>query len=229
MRGGTYLFERVFAEIWDIDYDSFIDRMDSHLLTCYEKEKPKTIPPSSLGGCLRALFYTLTEPPRPHPRAMLRKLVDGRVRHERLLSLWKDMGILVASEIKLEVVDFCNGRLDAIVRVEEQEKIVEIKGYNDSLFKRAKKEEGLFADKIQLAYYMSRLEKPGMLFYENKNDQSQFTVNLGLTSPFLAIALKRLADINRCLREKVLPKGEKSRLCYVCVWRGFCSEQEGKK
>lgn len=82
-----------------------------------EKKKDIRFFPSSIGRCNRSITYQLLHyKATPKNGSNLMVLENGTMFHERMESLFKDMGILVAPELSIKDEQLCiSGRTDAVV------------------------------------------------------------------------------------------------------------------
>ena len=140
-----------------------------------KRHAPGKIYPSSVHKCSRELCYELLGYPREVmiPR-VLRILDNGNYMHERYQSMWKRMGIMIAEEVPIKDESLrISGRMDALLEIEGNSVIGELKSAGSSPFgkmKSANKPQEKFIAQIQLYLHLSNVDF-GVLFIENKNDQ----------------------------------------------------------
>lgn len=142
--------------------------------------------PSSVGQCSRKIAYQMVgTPSQPLPARVLRILDNGTSMHSRYELLFAEMGILLASEVKISeesedkaIAEFCrkyhiSGRTDAIIRVDDEVYIVELKSASNNSFSRIrdsgepKKEH---YQQIQLYMHILGIHR-GIILMENKDTQ----------------------------------------------------------
>ena len=136
---------------------------------------PGKIYPSSVHKCSRELCFELLGYEKPQMEPRILKIMDnGNFVHERYQKLWKDMGILVADEIPIKEENLrISGRMDALLNVENQIAIGEIKSSGNSPFTRMKdanKPDPKFVAQLQLYMHLANVDL-GVIYIENKNDQ----------------------------------------------------------
>ena len=186
--------------------------------------KNNSIHPSALHECARKIYLDMIEEPNPptinkQVVGNLRKGVTGISTHSRILH---DLGAYVLEdEVILNIVDSCNGRIDAIIGTEDSKQILEIKTVNNKRY-RAMKQLNKPEKKmeLQIVYYMSRLGLPGWLYIENKDTQEYMEFFYPTWKiPILAEVEEKILLINSCLEEKVLPPVNITRNCKWCQWK----------
>lgn len=149
-----------------------------------EKHKRDTRPmrklhPSTIGMCQRKIVFDMLMVPKEMPENRLMRIFqNGHSMHERYENLFRDMGILVQNEMKIESDDI-SGHTDAWIRIysldapEGVDYLVELKSaYSKSFEWMVKNNSPKKEHKEQLTFYMhlSGIHK-GILFVENKDTQ----------------------------------------------------------
>lgn len=159
--------------------------------------------PSSVGRCRRSIAYQmLGYPGKPIPGRNLLIMENGTWFHERMEHTFKQMGVLIAPELKLTDSDLrISGRSDAIVwnwlKTGEVENdtdivltdpdnnivyegpqsdvlIVELKSINNKNYEKLPKTKPKKEHNMQLQLYMYLTGiRQGVVYYENKDNQEQ--------------------------------------------------------
>jgi len=235
----------------------------SQILSAYVDEKEASRPmygigkfyPSSVGKCKRAIVYQMLGYPKKGVGIKSYLILEnGTYTHERLEKMFKDAGILIASELPLKDAELkISGRLDLIVHNvfehEEDDKmitlkdkgkviyrgspsdavIVELKSISDSGFNRLNgKPKDEHRDQVMLYLHLTGI-RLGAVFYENKNTQelAEFLV------PYDEQEAKRVIDKIRfcgeCYDKQQLPEKEFEKHdfdCLYCDYRENCWPSE---
>lgn len=206
-------------------YDEFIKRN-------YQPERAKSVHPSSIGECARVIFFKVTE---EHPiisAQAIRARRRGEAFHTNFLSelevLAKDSDLEYCSDVEFEFSkEFgASGRMDAKLGSYG----VEVKSCPSFFWKdlQAPRER----DVSQLTYYLvrSNLTK-GLIIYENNDTKAQKWFEVEPTKEEREQVLSRFRQLNRFLKDNVLPPRECEKLSpryQSCVWRTVCDSSEKK-
>lgn len=132
--------------------------------------------PSSIAKCRREVVYQMLGYPKEDiPTRVLRIFDNGDCMHERYQNWFAEMGILISPELPLKDKELCiSGRTDALIKINDELILVELKSANDRSFnlmvkKNEPKED--YVMQLQLYLHITGIDK-GIIFIENKNDQS---------------------------------------------------------
>lgn len=132
--------------------------------------------PSSIAKCRREIVYQMLGYPKQDiPTRVLRIFDNGDSMHERYQNWFAEMGILISPELPLKNEELCiSGRTDALIRINDELVLVELKSANDRSFgwmvkKNEPKED--YVMQLQLYLHLTGIDK-GIILIENKNDQT---------------------------------------------------------
>jgi CRISPR-associated protein Cas4 len=156
---------------------------------------------------------------------MLRVFEKGEYIHRNIINILTTMGILVASEIEIPHSYLISGRADALLSLDNQLYVLDIKSINNKGFKSLKKAKEEHVLQLQLYLHFFNIKK-GMLLYIDKDQQEikEFTVSYNKKK------VKELLDNFKKLREKIdknsIPKRIDSNLknpqCFYCSYKEVC-------
>ena len=203
-----------------------------------EYTKSNSVYPSSLGKCLRSLYYLYMgedRKPATKTKALVRALEaadSGNAVHDKVRKRWDKMGILLDpywdkkkkefTERKLPMVRYMNGRFDSKINFGNVY-VVEVKSKNGDKFYKAIKEGGVREEKIQLGYYMWRMMMPGILFYHNRDTEEQHSFIFDLGCDWMLLAKERAMRIYAAIDKGEPPDKEENKYgCKFCAYGVVC-------
>lgn len=181
---------------------------------------------SDAGKCPRAIWFAMKKYPKKATEARVHRIFEhGDHTHMRIMSVLFSLGLVTAVEVGIPETEVIHGRADAIISVDGEPYVAELKSVNSFKFKKDEPD----ADHIkQLQLYMHFFKiKKGILIYENKDtqDMKEFIINYdeNLVSKILASfeKLKTQVDSNE-LPE--IPEGIESWRCEYCPYLDSCKK-----
>ncbi len=203
--------------------------------------KKVSFSPSSIGyqhgSCPRYWFYmfegvTYGEEYVDDTSAQsLATMENGTYTHDRLQSLLKTAGIVVDLEREINLTDPpIRGFVDAILEIEGDEVIGEIKSAKQEVFQiRKTQNKPSLNHMLQLLLYMYVLERRyGVFIYENKNTQELLIIPV-IMNDRRKREIEKLIEWMRTVRKTwedkklpVRPYTKKSRVCKKCQLFEHC-------
>lgn len=131
------------------------------------------------GKCGRSIFFKFKNAPRKKldPR-LLRLYERGEYLHRNIISILIRMGILVASEVNIPNQEMIGGRADAIISLNNELHLVDIKSMNSMVFRNLSQPKEENVAQIQLYLHYFNIKK-GILLYIDKDQQEikEFVIN----------------------------------------------------
>ncbi len=126
---------------------------------------------SEVDKCPIAIFYAFKKTPKARlgSQAYLRFEV-GNDTHKRLVKTLSKLRILIADEVNMPHNNLFRGRADAVVKIDDEFYIVEIKSVSNARFQRLTKAATEHVKQLQLYLYYFNINK-GIILVENKNTQ----------------------------------------------------------
>jgi CRISPR/Cas system-associated exonuclease Cas4 (RecB family) len=229
----------------------------TQVLSAYVDEKESGRPtygvgkfyPSSVGKCPRAIVQQMLGYPKKGFGIQTYLILEnGTYCHERLEKMFKDAGLLVASELPLKNDELLmSGRLDLIVHniqdhPEDDELIclknkgsiiyrgspndviiVELKSIKDSGFQRlGGKPKQEHSDQVMLYMHETGIKK-GIVFYENKNTQELAEFAVDYNEADATRILDKIRYCGACYKNKTLPEKPFEKHDFDCL---FCDYRE---
>jgi CRISPR/Cas system-associated exonuclease Cas4 (RecB family) len=210
-----------------------------------EEYKSQTRPmrklhPSTIGMCQRKIVMDMLMVPKDVPESrLLRIFENGHSLHHRYEKLFKDMGVLIKDEMKLEADDI-SGHTDAWIKIysleyqEGQDYLVELKSAFSKSFEWMQKNNLPKKEhRDQLTFYLHLVQKQGIpikkgiILVENKDTQDLWEFELDY-DPKLGNQLEQKA--NWCIslaKERTLPPIPPKHTpsfykCAICDYNFYC-------
>ena len=178
------------------------------------------------GKCPRAVFFKFKNAPREalDPR-ILRIFERGEQMHQNIFNIFYRLRIGVTTEVKIPESEMVSGRADAILCLDGENYVVDIKSMNSMVFRKLSepKEENIF--QIQLYLHFFQIKK-GVLLYIDKDRQEikEFIVEYdkNLVEKLLVNfkALKKQIESNEV--PQALPDWPRNWQCSYCCFKDIC-------
>lgn len=183
---------------------------------------------SDAGECPRAIFFKFKEAPQrelePH---VLRIFERGDYIHERIRRVLFAKGLIQASEVEIPPEEFISGKADAILNLNGELYILDIKSVDGRKF-QAIKDEPFIENVYQLQLYLHFFKiKKGILLYESKDSSElkEFLIeyNPEMVEKLLFAIESLLQKIEKNIIPKRLSDYPNNRRCQYCRFREICS------
>ena len=178
------------------------------------------------GKCSRQVFFKFKNTPRKKMDARLLRVFEwGEYLHRNIINILIRLGVVVAAEIKIPPQKIVSGRADAILSVDNELYVLDIKSMNSMVFRKLAqpKEENVY--QLQLYLYFFNVKK-GILLYVDKDQQElkEFLIKYNLK------LVKFLLDNFKTLKQKidadvipqVLSDYPKNWQCTYCPFKQIC-------
>ncbi len=121
------------------------------------------------GKCPRAIFFKFKNAPAADLSADVLRLLDhGDYIQMQILSNLFSLGIVRASEVRIPPQEIISGRADAIITLDNELYVIDVKGINSNAFKAMDEPKLDNVNQLQLYLHFFKIEK-GILLYVNKN------------------------------------------------------------
>lgn len=186
---------------------------------------------SDAGKCPRAIWFSVKGYPKKEFDARMQRVFEhGNHTHMRIMGVLFSLGLVNAVEIDIPRNEMIHGRADAIVNINNEPHVVEVKSVNSTKFKKDFPDQD-HVNQIQLYMYFFNIKK-GILLYENKDTQElkEFLVNYDevLVKKLFATFndLKKHVEENRIPQ---IPEGIEDWRCEYCPYLEECEKIEEKE
>ncbi|TSC94400.1 MAG: hypothetical protein CEN87_521 [Parcubacteria group bacterium Licking1014_1] len=184
------------------------------------------------GKCPRAVFFKFKNAPREAMNARILRIFEhGDHIHRNIFNILYRLRIGVTTEIPIPAQEIISGRADAILCIDNENYVLDIKSMNSMIFRNLNqpKEENIYQLQLYLHYFNI---KKGILLYIDKDQQDikEFTIHYdenlvkGLLEGFYNLKSKieantvpvRLADYPRNWQ------------CSYCQFKDICKMADGE-
>jgi CRISPR/Cas system-associated exonuclease Cas4 (RecB family) len=180
------------------------------------------------GKCSRAVFFKFKKAPKKEMEARVLRMFDhGDYIHRLIMrALFGARKVrVVASEIDMPPQELISGRADAIISVDNELYVLDIKSMNSMIFDKLEAPKEDNANQLQLYLHFFQVPK-GILLYVNKDNQDlkEFIVNYDRN-----LCLKLLKELQE-LKKKIdtdiiplpLPDYPENWQCRYCQFKEVC-------
>ncbi len=178
------------------------------------------------GKCPRAVFFKFKNAPGGKVDARILRIFEhGEYLHRNIFNILYRLRIGVVTEIKIPEQEIISGRADAILCLDGENYVLDIKSMNSMVFRKlsAPKEENVYQIQLYLHYFKI---KKGILLYIDKDRQEikEFIVeyNLGLVSQLLQGFKQLKSKIEKDIVPVVLFDYPTNWQCSYCQYRQIC-------
>ncbi len=183
------------------------------------------------GKCPRAVFFRFKNAPREAMDARIMRIFEhGEHMHRNIFNILYRLKIGVTTEIPIPSQEIISGRADAILCINNENYVLDIKSMNSMIFKNLQqpKEENVFQLQLYLHYFNI---KKGILLYIDKDQQEikEFFVD------YDGELVKSLLEKFNTLKGQVETNTVPSRLadyprhwqCSYCQFKDICKMANG--
>ena len=176
------------------------------------------------GKCPRAVFFKFKNAPRePMDARIMRIFEHGENIHRSIFNILYRLRLGVVTEIPIPSQEIISGRADAILCVENENYVLDIKSINSMIFKRmtSPKEENVY--QIQLYLHFFNIKK-GILLYIDKDQQDMKEFFVDYDEQLCNSLLEKFKALKNQVDTNIVP----SRLAdYPRNWQcGYCQYKE---
>ncbi|MEK7664846.1 MAG: PD-(D/E)XK nuclease family protein [Patescibacteria group bacterium] len=184
------------------------------------------------GKCPRAVFFKFKNAPRESlPARILRIFEHGEHMHRNIFNILYRLRIGVTTEIPIPAQEIISGRADAILCIDNENYVLDIKSINSMIFRNLLQPKEENVCQIQLYMHYFNIKK-GLLLYIDKDQQNikEFLVSYdenlvkGLLDGFYDLKSKIEAD-NIPVRLQDYPKNWQ---CGYCQFKDICKIANGQ-
>lgn len=178
------------------------------------------------GKCPRSVFYKFKNAPGKDMTPEILRLLDhGDYIQMHMMSNLFSLGIVRASEVRIPPQEIISGRADAIVTLDNELYVIDVKGINSNTFKTLVEAKPDNVNQIQLYLHFFKIPR-GILLYVNKNtlELKEFLVDYDKDRCEKLIA--ELSDLKAKIEKNVIPArigGYPSDYqCRYCQFKEVC-------
>ena len=126
---------------------------------------------SDAGKCSRQIFFKFKNVPRePMEARMLRVFEHGEYLHRNIFNILYRLKIGITTEVNIPNKEIISGRADAIICVNNENYVLDIKSMNSMVFRKLTEPKVENVYQLQLYLYYFNIKK-GILLYIDKDQQ----------------------------------------------------------
>ena len=183
------------------------------------------------GKCPRGVFFKFKNVPRKAFDARLLRIFErGENIHRNIFNILYRLRIGVTTEVPIPAQEIISGRADAILSINKENYVLDIKSINSMIFKNMSepKEENIYQIQLYLHYFNI---KKGILLYIDKDQQNikEFIVNYD--KKLVQSLLEKFIDLKSKIDIDVIPNRlvdyPKNWQCQYCQFKEVCRMADG--
>lgn len=202
------------------------DLIDQYFLDKEEAREQQHFYITDAGKCQRAIFFKFKNVPREKMSAdILRMLDHGDYVQMHILNSLFSMGMVRASEIKIPPQEIISGRADAIVTLNNELYVVDVKSMNGYKFKGLTAPSEDNVNQLQLYLHFFKIPK-GILLYVDKNTLSLKEFFINYNAGLAKALLDSLDNLKQKIDQNVLPAQlldhPQNIQCKYCAFKEIC-------
>ena len=179
------------------------------------------------GKCPRAVFFKLKNVPRKKLDARILRIFEvGEHFHRNIFNVLYRLRIGVTTEVIMPKNDLVSGRADAILCIDKENYVLDIKSMNSMIFRNLKKpkEENVYQIQLYLHYFNI---KKGILLYIDKDKQEIKEFHVAYDSGLVKSLLKDFEELKKKITDNIVPERfsgyPKNWQCMYCQFKDVCS------
>ena len=184
------------------------------------------------GKCPRAVFFKFKNAPKEaiEPRLM-RIFEHGESIHRNIFNILYRLKIGCTTEIRIPEQEIVSGRADAILCMDNENYVLDIKSINSMLFRKleAPKEENIY--QVQLYMHFFGIKK-GILLYVDKDQQNLKEFYLDYNEPLCKDLMDKFHTLKGQIETNIipakLPDFPKNWQCQYCTYKDICKKTNGE-
>lgn len=184
------------------------------------------------GKCPRAVFFKFKSAPREaiEPRLM-RIFEHGEHIHRNIFNILYRLKIGCTTEIKIPDQEIVSGRADAILCMDNENYVLDIKSINSMLFRKLEepKEENIF--QVQLYMHFFGIKK-AILLYVDKDQQNLKEFSVDYDEKLCRDLMDKFYALKEKIEKDVVPERlsdyPKNWQCQYCQYKDVCKNTENK-
>ncbi|MEK7658745.1 MAG: PD-(D/E)XK nuclease family protein [Patescibacteria group bacterium] len=185
------------------------------------------------GKCPRAVFFKFKNAPRePMDARILRIFEHGEHIHRNIFNVLYRLRIGVTTEISIPSQEIISGRADAILCINNENYVLDIKSMNSMIFRNLNqpKEENIYQIQLYLHYFNI---KKGILLYIDKDQQNIKEFVVDYDAELVKSLLDKFYSLKTKVEENIVPERmqdyPKNWQCQYCQFKDICKTANGQE
>ncbi len=195
-----------------------------------DREKPRKqnhFYVTDAGRCHRYIFFKFKQAPQRKMEARILRLFDhGNYIHRLIIKALDEQGVLLGEEVNIPFSDIVHGRADAILSVNKEKYVLDVKSINSFKFGSLTGPSEEYINQLQLYLHFFEIKK-GIILYVNKDTQELKEFFLDYDAPKCDWLLNDLKEIRKEIKEEIvnsrLPGWPANPQCRYCPFKEVCS------
>jgi CRISPR-associated protein Cas4 len=178
------------------------------------------------GKCPRAVYFNFKKvPKKPMDARVLRVFDHGDYTHLRIISTLFSLGLVKATEIEIPNKEVVHGRADAIINIDGEPYVVEIKSINSNSFFKLAAPDPDHLKQLQLYLHYFKIKK-GIVIYENKNTQELKEFSVEYSEDLVKELLEKFHILKAQIESNIVPSVEEvvEWKCSYCPYAEECKK-----
>lgn len=178
------------------------------------------------GKCPRSVFFKFKNAPKaPMDARILRIFERGENIHRSIFNILYRLRLGVVTEIPIPSQEIISGRADAILCVDNENYVLDIKSINSTVFRNmsAPKEENVY--QIQLYLHFFNIKK-GILLYIDKDQQEMKEFFVDYDEALCKSLLDKFYALKEQVEKNILPVRladyPRNWQCSYCLFKDVC-------
>ena len=186
---------------------------------------------SEADNCPRQTYYAFKRKPRAKTEPQVRRILEqGDYTHLRLMGALFGMGIVRSVEIGIPPNEQFSGRADAIVTIDNEPYVVEIKSTKDYAFKIMEQPTSAMMKQVQLYMHYFNINK-SIVLVENKDTQALKEFIIEKDQKIIDKLLQHFDYLRDQIGSNVVPQKPEDLEAWKCKYcpYQFCKYFTGEK
>ncbi len=207
--------------------------IDQFYLDQQEEQKQAKFYITDAGKCPRAIFFKFKNVPREKMEARIMRIFEkGEHMHRNIFNVLYRLRIGVTTEVSIPAQEIISGRADAILCINNENYVLDIKSINSMVFRTLYKPKEENLCQIQLYLHFFKIPK-GILMYIDKDRQEIKEFIVEYDSQLVHSLLKGFKELKQKIEKNVVPERmegyPKSWQCQYCQYKEICKTAGSKK
>ncbi len=209
------------------------ERIDQFYLDQQKHREQNHFYITDVGKCPRAVFFKFKNVPREKMDARILRIFErGESMHMNIINTLIRMGLVVAAEINIPSQEIISGRADAIISLDGELYVLDIKSINSMIFRTLEESKPENFQQVQLYLHFFNIKK-GVLLYVDKDQQNMkefvFDYDKQLSDSLLEDFKKLKVKIDKDTIPQRLADWPQNWQCQYCQFKDICSTAGGEE
>jgi len=184
---------------------------------------------NEVGDCPVKIYYAFKKLPKEQLKpGVYMKFAHGSYAHMHLMSLLFSLGIAKSVEINIPENELFRGRADAIIVIDGEPYIIELKTVNKIGFESLAKPDYDMVKQLQLYLYYFNLNK-GIILIENKDTQELKEFMIKKDEMQIKQILNEFIELKKKIESNKIPEKPEELAewkCDYCVYKNNCGKKD---